>query len=109
MNDNQINLNDIREELAENRAKYGTTLTADEIYPTPFRNCPCCGGTAKVQDTALWLTPAVFILCTSCGLQTARVLIDNPKLGPNGLDESTRYTREQAIQIAAAKWNVRVK
>lgn len=50
------------------------------------------------------------IICVECGARTAPVIVDCPKLNPinSEPDESTRYTKDQAIAIAIEHWNARV-
>ena len=58
----------------------------------------------------VYLDDARVVRCTNCGCRTASVLIDHPKMGMGGkLDESTRYTVEQAENKVAALWNARAK
>lgn len=77
-------------------------MNAIELKP-----CPCCGGEAEIRDFQVFLDDGVKVKCTVCGLQTQGTPIDHPVLTPDGLDESTRYTREQAIEIEAQNWNRR--
>ena len=70
-------------------------------------SCPCCGGKAEIRDFQFYLDVGVKVKCSACGMQTSGTPIDHPVLTPDGLDESTRYTREQAIEIEAAIWNRR--
>lgn len=70
--------------------------------------CPFCGSEAKVADTTAYLDKAVVVRCSGCNCATKRVLIDHPMMNSNGLDESTRYTRDQAAEVAAKIWNRRV-
>jgi Lar family restriction alleviation protein len=74
---------------------------------TELKPCPFCGGEAEVKDCFVFLDKAVVIRCTSCFVRTKKILIDHPRLTADGLDESTRYTREQAIQKVADAWNSR--
>ena len=74
---------------------------------TEFKPCPFCGGKAEVIDTHVYLDKAIRIGCKSCFCATRRILIDHPRLTADGLDESTRYTRNQAIEKAAELWNRR--
>ena len=79
-------------------------MTDKELLP-----CPCCGGKAEIRDGNVYLDKAVLIRCSVCLLKTPHILIDHPRLTANGLDESTRYTREQAINEAAKIWNRRAE
>ena len=74
-----------------------------------LENCPFCGGTAEIRDTIIYYTKAIRVRCTNCHVTTSPVCIDHPAVTCKGLDESTRYTREQVIEIAAQKWNRRVR
>lgn len=75
-----------------------------------LKPCPFCGGKAKIRDCHVYLDEAVLIECPKCFVRTSRILINHPaytnKSFPQ-LDESTRYTREQAIAKAAIIWNRR--
>lgn len=70
--------------------------------------CPFCGGAAMIADVLAYVCRGVRVRCTCCAASTTMVLIDHPSNNGNGLDESTRYTREQAEAIVAEKWNRRV-
>ena len=72
-----------------------------------LKPCPFCGSEAKVADTTAYLDKAVVVRCSGCNCATNRVLIDHPMMNSNGLDESTRYTRDQAIGKVAELWNRR--
>lgn len=72
-----------------------------------LKPCPCCGGEAEIRDFQFFLDIGVKVKCKVCGVQTHGTPIDHPCLTPDGLDESTRYTREQAIEIEAKMWNRR--
>ena len=74
-----------------------------------LKKCPCCGGKAEIRKTHVYLDEARRVGCSVCHLTTAPVLVNHPKLGAGGeLDESTRYTVEQAEKLAAELWNTRV-
>lgn len=73
-----------------------------------IRNCPCCNGRAEVKHTKIYYTDAIRIRCTECQLTTSPVAINHPQIKATGLDETTRYTEQQAIQISIDKWNRRV-
>lgn len=78
-----------------------------------LKPCPFCGGEARIKDTKAYLDDAVVAYCTRCGTRQTYILVDHPRIimsGPAGetqLDESTRYTREQAVEVAEKKWNRR--
>ena len=69
--------------------------------------CPFCGGKAETRDCFYCLDNAVLIRCSKCFVKTEKILIDHPSYTIDGLDESTRYTREQAIEKASKIWNRR--
>ena len=73
-----------------------------------LKPCPFCGGQAAVVDTTAYMDKAVVVRCGGCSTATKRILVDHPMMNANGLDESTRYTRDQAAEVAAKIWNRRV-
>lgn len=83
------------------------TLNRDTGRTQLIRNCPFCNGKAEVIDTHVYLDKAVRIGCTECHCVTKKILIDHPNISFEGTDETTRYTREQAIQKAIDLWNRR--
>ena len=70
--------------------------------------CPFCGAHAEIVDTTAYMDKAVVVRCDGCSTATKRILVDHPMLTADGLDESTRYTRDQAAEVAAKIWNRRV-
>ncbi len=73
-----------------------------------LKKCPFCGGEAEIKKTYVVLDEARRTRCKVCGITTPPVLINHPKMGAGGvLDESTRYTVEQAERKAAQLWNAR--
>lgn len=70
--------------------------------------CPCCGGQAIYKQVNLYMDTGWRVQCIKCKLKTMFELIDHPNFPANGLDESTRYTEEQAKQRVADVWNRRV-
>ena len=74
---------------------------------TELKPCPFCGGEAEVREGFVYADNAVLIRCQKCFVKTEKVLINHPKITYYGTDESTRYTKEQAIQKAAEIWNRR--
>lgn len=75
---------------------------ADGLKP-----CPFCGGKAEVSDVISMRRDGKTIKCTKCNARSKYVFIDSPILNCNGLDESTRYTAEQAVAIVTDLWNRR--
>ena len=69
--------------------------------------CPCCHGDAEIKESAIFGDTVVFVRCKSCGLRTRPVVVDHPILTKNGLDETTRYTVDEAKEVALALWNRR--
>lgn len=77
--------------------------------PNELKPCPFCGGEAKIGDYMTYSYAGKHIKCTKCSARSGFVLINAPKLIGDGiLDESTRYTKEEAIEIAIEAWNRRV-
>lgn len=77
-----------------------------------LKPCPFCGGKAEIIDCNVYADKAKKIRCTGCKVYTPPILINHPayssKTYPK-LDESTRYTAEQAAEKTAEHWNRRVK
>jgi Lar family restriction alleviation protein len=73
-----------------------------------LKPCPFCGGEAEVINTMFYKDKGRRVKCKKCFAVCTFFLIDHPRLTPNGLDESTRYTEEQATQKAVEAWNRRV-
>ena len=75
-----------------------------------LKPCPFCGGKAEIITCHVVVDKAKRIRCTGCRVYTPPILIDHPayssKTYPE-LDESTRYTAEQAAEKAAEHWNRR--
>lgn len=71
--------------------------------------CPFCGGEAEVSDVLCFYKDGKSIRCKKCFARSMFVLIDSPKVNlfTNEVDESTRYTPEQAAEKAAETWNRR--
>lgn len=72
-----------------------------------LKKCPFCGGEADIRKTFELLDEARVVRCSVCLCRTPSVLIDHPKMRGGELDESTRYTAEQAEAKAAELWNNR--
>lgn len=80
-------------------------MKENEVKP-----CPFCGGEAEIRDCTVYLDKAVLIECGNCLVKTKRILINHPSYTQRNVpqpDESTRYTREQAIAKATEIWNRR--
>ena len=73
-----------------------------------LKKCPFCGGDAEIRKAFILLTEARIVRCSTCLCKTTSIPIDHPKMAGGGkLDESTRYTAEQAEAKAAELWNNR--
>jgi Lar family restriction alleviation protein len=72
-----------------------------------LKPCPFCGGEAELRDGHIYMDEMRIVTCTRCHVRTIPVVIDHPSITANGLDESTRYTAEQAEQKAIEAWNRR--
>lgn len=74
-----------------------------------LKKCPFCGGEAElVTNHHVYLDDARVVRCLHCHCRTASVLVNHPKMvGGGKLDESTRYTAEQAEIRVAELWNNR--
>lgn len=76
-----------------------------------LKPCPFCGSNASVAKTMVYMDEGRAIKCGKCRCRTNTVFINHPRLLPHGggkLDESTRYTEEQAVAKAVELWNRRV-
>lgn len=73
-----------------------------------LKRCPFCGGEAIVIEANIFSIIGYRVKCTKCFVFSFPVLVDHPVLQYDGLDESTRYTEEQAKEKAIEKWNRRV-
>lgn len=74
-----------------------------------LKKCPFCGGYAEIKKGHVMLDEARRVRCIGCSATTTPILVNHPKMGADGkLDESTRYTPEQAEAKAAELWNARV-
>ena len=72
-----------------------------------LKACPFCGGAGELVKKEIYLDYGYRVDCTRCGAKGALVMVNHPKYTHIGLDESTRYTRDQAIVKAADAWNRR--
>lgn len=73
-----------------------------------LKSCPFCGGEAEVRKITMYLKEARAVACKDCGTRTRLIFVDLPALTDDGVDESTRYTAEQAEKLAVERWNRRV-
>lgn len=73
-----------------------------------LKPCPFCGGEAEVREGHIYMTDTKIVSCKKCHVRTIPVSVDHPNFTAHGLDETTRYTPEQAAQIACDMWNRRV-
>lgn len=74
-----------------------------------LKPCPFCGGEAELRDGLSYTSETKIVACSKCHARTTPVFIDHPSLTANGLDESTRYTPEQAARKACELWNRRTE
>lgn len=75
-----------------------------------LKPCPFCGGEAEIVSGSVFIYKAVKVKCKRCVACTDLVFIDLPAMSPatGKPKEETRYTKEEAVEIAAFKWNRRV-
>lgn len=78
-----------------------------EMQKIKLKKCPFCGGEAEIVKTHVYPDEARRVVCTVCHATTNWVLVDHPMLRAGELDESTRYTAEQAEERVAKLWNAR--
>ena len=74
-------------------------------------SCPCCGGAAELVRGETFGVRQRYVRCTKCGLSSQRIYVDKPALTADSyphLDESKRYTEEEATRITVELWNSRV-
>lgn len=74
-----------------------------------LRRCPFCGGKASLIECRAYIAEGYRVHCTGCKVSTSGVYIDRPQLSCDGPIETTRYTREQAAEVAVNIWNRRVR
>ena len=77
-----------------------------------LKPCPFCGGAAEIVECNVYLDKARRVRCTHCGVSTPPVLVDHPAYTADSspyLDESTRYSAEQASEKVAERWNRRAR
>lgn len=73
-----------------------------------LKPCPFCGGEAEIAYGNIYISRVVSVRCTKCRAKTNFVWIDHPNMSyTGGLDESTRYTEQQAENRAIEAWNRR--
>ena len=69
--------------------------------------CPFCGGVAEIIENRIYLDTAIRVRCTNCKVVTKPVLINKPRATADGVDETTRYSRQQATVKSINLWNRR--
>jgi NTP pyrophosphatase (non-canonical NTP hydrolase) len=74
-----------------------------------LKPCPFCGGEAEIRKGNLFMSKVVKVMCTDCFAATDYVFIDHPPVSAatGKLNETKRYTEEQATEIAVFRWNHR--
>ena len=76
-----------------------------------IEKCPCCGGAAEIVRGETFGIRRRSVRCTKCGLETQKVFVDKPAITSKSyphVDESTRYTEQEATRITVDLWNRRV-
>ena len=74
-----------------------------------LKHCPFCGGQASLVECRSYVAKGWRVICTKCKIATGGVYIDRPLISGTGPIETTRYTSDQAAQIAVDTWNRRVR
>ena len=77
-----------------------------------LKPCPFCGGKAIVKEGYVYADKCMRARCENGCVATKPIMINHPSYTQKSfpkLDESTRYTAEQAAQVAAELWNARTK
>lgn len=89
--------------------KYSETMATQKEadLQSDLKPCPFCGGEAELRDGFAYLDTTKYVTCKNCHTRTIAVLINHPSFNANGLDESTRYTPQQAEQKVRDMWNRR--
>lgn len=74
-----------------------------------LKPCPFCGGEAEMCHGSIYISKVVKARCTKCRVSTDFVFINHPSINirTGKVDETTRYTEQQAEEKAAAAWNRR--
>ena len=76
-----------------------------------LEKCPCCGSAAEIVRGETFGVRRRSVRCTECGLETQKVFVDKPAITIKSyphVDESTRYTEQEATRITVELWNRRV-
>lgn len=81
--------------------------TRKDIPSAGLPLCPFCGGEADYAEGNVLGIEAWVVRCTSCFASTRRILMGHPIMRYDGLDETTRYTREEAKAEARKAWERR--
>lgn len=76
-----------------------------------LKPCPFCGSAAvELRECRVYVSTGWRVKCQTCKVATQGVYINTPVTRGDGtLDESTRYSSDQAAQIAVDIWNRRTK
>lgn len=72
-----------------------------------LKPCPFCGAEADLEERRIYLDRGYQVSCSECGVHGPIVLVNHPKMRYGELDESTRYTNDQACSVAIRAWNTR--
>lgn len=82
-------------------------MTNTEKQNQELLSCPFCGGKAELKPVRVYSNDGWRVVCTGCKVRTLPVLVDWPSLRQGGLDETTRYTDEEARRLSVRTWNRR--
>lgn len=72
-----------------------------------LKPCPFCGEDAYFREIHVYIDRAWAVECKACKARTSMFMVDHPMHTSKGLDESTRYTEDEAQSKAAEAWNRR--
>lgn len=71
--------------------------------------CPFCGGGAEYHVRHYYVNVGWCVRCAECGCSTIPVMVNLPRITPDGPDYKTKYTEQQAKEIARNLWSCRVE